>query len=234
MKRFVAVVCLVLLLAVLLAGCVRFDATVKINANGTADLRMLIAVSESIASAGGVSSFGITDEDLKGYAKNGVKCEEYKDIDAGYTGYMLSKNVTLSEIAGDNDNGLDDVINGRFIRVNGNHVLVDYAPFASGEYSDSQSYISSIKSFGGYMRFNLELPVKPTKHNADSVSADGKTLTWDLTTFGKLDTVYVEFDFPSTLNLWLILAFVGLGMVVVVSVVVLIVNHKHNKALADV
>ncbi|MBQ6569097.1 MAG: hypothetical protein IJL87_02450, partial [Clostridia bacterium] len=65
------------------------------------------------------------------------------------------------------------------------------------EDEETVGYLSTIKSSGGYMNVNLELPVKPTDHNATTVSDDGKTLTWDLTTLGMNDKIYAEFDLPS-------------------------------------
>ena len=62
-----------------------------------------------------------------------------------------------------------------------------------GETELDSETVGQITQLGGIIDISLDitLPVKPTSSNADKTSADGKTLTWDLT---KQKDVELEFD----------------------------------------
>ena len=62
-----------------------------------------------------------------------------------------------------------------------------------GETELDSETVGQITQLGGLIDISLDitLPVKPTSSNADKTSADGKTLTWDLT---KQKDVELEFD----------------------------------------
>lgn len=230
MKKRIAVICLLLAFICMSLACVRIDATVKVNADGTADLRMLYAVSSALASLGdGEQDFGLSDEEIADYKAKGITYEAYTDTDAGYTGYILSRKGIKVQTSDKNETGMDSIVNGDMFTVDGNHITISFVPFSDSEYEESGSYIGIIKSYGGYMNFNLELPVKPTSHNATSVSDDGKTLTWDLTTLGANDKIYAEFDLPSGSILIWILSIVG---VLIVATVVMFIILKKRKGTA--
>ena len=52
MNKRIVTLCLALVLILSLTACIRFEETVKINKNGTADVRMLMAASDALASMG--------------------------------------------------------------------------------------------------------------------------------------------------------------------------------------
>lgn len=232
MKKRIAVLCLMLAFLCMSLACVRIDATVKVNADGTADLRVLYAISSALASLGdGDQDFGLSEAEIAEYKAKGITYEAYADNDAGYTGYILSRKGIKVQTTDNDETGMDSIVNGDFFTVDGNHITISFIPFSDSEYEESGSYIGIIKSYGGYMNFNLELPVKPTNHNATSVSEDGKTLTWDLTTLGANDKIYAEFDLPSSSILIWILSIVG--TLIVAAVVVLIILKKRKEKAAQ-
>ena len=199
MKKKIIALCLVLVLVLSLTACIRFEATVKINKNGTADVSMLMAASDALASMGDGESIGLSEEEVAEYKAKGFEYEEYADVDAGYTGYILNrKGVDLQsgETKGD-ETGMESILDGEMFKVDGKHVTIDFTPMSDSEYEESGSYLSMLENYGGYLKFNLELPVKPTKHNATTVSEDGKTLTWDMTKLKANESVHAEFDMPS-------------------------------------
>lgn len=98
---------------------------------------------------------------------------------------------------------------------------MDFTPFSESDYEESGSYFAILKNYGGYMKFNVELPVKPVNHNATSVSEDGKILTWDLTKLGPNDTVHAEFDMPSSILTWLLPIIAMLAIAIVAAAVIL-------------
>lgn len=229
MKRRIVALCLALVLILSLTACIRFEATIKINKNGTADVSMLMAASDALASMGD-GDVGLSEEEIAEYKAKGFEYEEYVDADAGYTGYTLSrKGVDLQSGENKNDEtGMESILDGDLFKVDGKHVTIDFAPMSDSEYEESGSYLSMLKNYGGYMKFNLELPVKPTNHNATTVSEDGKTLTWDLTKLKGNESVHAEFDMPSSILTWL-LPIIGVILVAIV-VVVLIKKKKSNVA----
>lgn len=228
MKRRIVALCLALVLILSLTACIRFEATVKINKNGTADVRMLMAASDALASMGD-GDVGLSEEEIAEYKAKGFEYEEYVDSDAGYTGYILSrKGVDLQSGKNSNDEtGMESILDGDLFKVDGKHVTIDFAPMSDSDYEESGPYLPMLKNYGGYLKFNLELPVKPTNHNATIVSEDGKTLTWDLTKFKANESVHAEFDMPSSILVWL-LPVIGVLLIAVVVAVVLIKKNKRN------
>ena len=209
MKKTLSLLCLMLALLVLLAGCVRYEAAITVHGNGTADIRMLMACVDSLGEDGadmGDLSFALSDEEIREYKAKGYTYEPYRDEDDGYSGYILSRTgVKLKDLHGSGeDEGITSIMENGF-RVDGKRVTLDYRPFDEDDLEETGSYLSMIKLNHGYMRIKLELPVKPSAHNATSVSSDGKTLTWDLTKLSADDTVHVEFKLPgSSFLVWLL------------------------------
>ena len=243
MKKAVSL-CLALVLLLLFSACIRFETTVKVNSNGTADVRMFVAASDAFASMTEDKSIGLSEEEIAECKAKGFSYEEYVDIDGGYTGYILSRQGVALQ-SGNNQGGemdMSSLMEGEFddlFKVEGKHVTIDFEVFSKDEDSEMLSYIPMLKSNGGYLKFNLELPVKPTSHNAIVTSEDGKTLTWDLTKLGAGDRVHAEFDIPSrSIPIWV---YIIIGVIVAILIIAEIVDDivgitkkKKSKAIAEV
>lgn len=241
MKKAISL-CLALVLLLVFTACIRFETTVKVNSNGTADVRMLVAASDAFASMTEDKSVGLSEEEIAEYKAKGFTYEEYVDIDGGYSGYILSRQgVDLQ--SGNNQDGemdmnslMEDEFDNLFI-VEGKHVTIDFEVFSEDEDSEMLSYIPMLKSNGGYMKFNLELPVKPTSHNATVASEDGKTLTWDLTRLNAGEKVHAEFDIPSrSIPVW-VYAIIGvIAVVLIIAEIVddVIAKKKKSEAISEV
>ncbi len=208
MKRTVSLLCLILALLFLLTGCIRYEASIKVNSNGTADISLLTACADSLGEDDTDTgmSFSLSEEEIAEYKAKGYTYEPYRDEDAEYSGYILSRTgVPLKELTGSGEAEGEAAILESGFRVDGKRVTLDFRPFAESDYEESGEYLSMIKLNHGYMRIKLELPVKPTAHNATSVSSDGKTLTWDLTKFDGKEPVHAEFTLPgSSFLVWLL------------------------------
>ena len=63
MKKAISL-CFVLVLLLIFTGCLRFETTVKVNSNGTADVRMLVAASDSLESMTEKESMGLSEEEI--------------------------------------------------------------------------------------------------------------------------------------------------------------------------
>jgi len=138
------------------------------------------------------------DEQLKEDSeKEDVKYEKYEEN--GYKGYKVSsEEIDLDKISAASASekydiyGEEEVEESILFIKDGNtyksnmeaKVEEDEDLESLEEYSDQMSSLE--------MNFTITLPVKPLSNNADSVSSDGKTLTWDLSTF---ENKTIDFEF---------------------------------------
>ena len=186
--------------------------------------------------------------DLKKYDENGFK------------GYVATKNLgnidklsTTEAIERKNifDDDDESILTGNLFIKNGN----EYTSNMTIDLGDDETEMSSYESYGAAfdLKLIIELPTRPISHNAQEVSADGKTLTWDLL---KTKDVDLKFDFkksgpkPSStttiddirnegnkiernnFKMFLIAAIIGVIFfvgVIVVIVIIVILSSKKNK-----
>lgn len=222
---------ILLLCSLLLSGCMRINTTVKVNKDGTADVSMLYAMSNSLGAFTN-SPYSLSAEQIAEYEEQGYTVKHYVDDEAGYTGYTLTKNgIDLKSLVNDTDEtGLESIIDGGFVTVDGRIVKISFVPFSASDYKDVSSGLSMVKSQKGFVTFTLDLPVETTRNNATSVSEDGKTLTWDLTVFGPNEKVYAEFTMPFVMTQWMWIAVaVVVGMIVTAGLVTILVTRKRKE-----
>ena len=170
------------LLLTLLTGCMRIELDINIKNNGKADVSMLYAMADSTLDAGEAA---LDPEEIEEYESQGWTVEDYSQD--GYTGFILKQNdLDLSE---------SEIMEGSSgsIRKEGSTYIVDLSLISEEEQADFGESASWLKSMGGSFIVRLHLPVKPEKHNATSVSDDGKTLEWDLLSMDVTEPIHVEF-----------------------------------------
>ena len=234
MKKRLFALCLMLALAVGLTGCIRVDTTLKVNSNKTVDVRTLFAFNTEMLpmEEGEENPAGPSQEEIDELKEQGFTCETYSQD--GFTGYTLSKKgIDINAINGE-DTGLESLLDGISFKVDGNHVTVDVEALSEEEYEESSEVFGQLKDYGGYMNFNLEIPTKATKHNATSVSKDGRTLTWDLTSMKAGDKIHAEFDLTgSSTPSWLLPVILGVLAAAIIAAVVIILMKKKNGAARD-
>ena len=181
--------CLPLMLLALmfaLTSCIRINMDITIKKDGKADVSLLFAVQDSLGSmAGNEEGLGLSEEEANKYRADGWEVKDYAAD--GYTGYTLSKeNVDLSQT---------DLMEGAegSIRKEGSLYIVDIDLFSDSDQKEFTESAAMLKSMGGSFTIHLTLPEKPVKHNATSVSADGKTLEWDVFSMNVAEPIHVEF-----------------------------------------
>ena len=121
----------------------------------------------------------------------------------GFKGYTFTKELgTLADISGDSatarvnitgDTSEPGELKGKTLFIkNGTTYKSNMSIKGSGAGTDQE--MSQIEDLGGTIDMSLvvELPVKPTSHNADSTENGGKTLKWSL--LGSDKNVDFEFD----------------------------------------
>ena len=227
MKRKLLLIGVALAMLLSSVGCIRFEETVKFNADGTADFRALFAFSDSAASMLGGGAAELSEEEIAEYEAKGFVYEPYQED--GFTGYRLTrKGVSLEELANSGDESeMGSELVGNFMQVDGKHVTIHFTPYTDEDYEESGAYLSMINSYNGYMRFTIELPVKPAEHNATTVSNNGKTLTWDLTAMKANEAAHAEFDLPNgSVWTWLLPVLCAVGAAIIAVVLVLMFRKK--------
>jgi hypothetical protein len=185
------------------AGCADIRAHLTLNRDGSADLEQRITVEQSVA--GMIGGLGKLEET---YQKQGY---QVKLIDEGQTvGVIATKHLPKASQIFQQKNSLFKIQKDRQVlkitrnffmtryQINGIIDLKSKQPAEPGS-EMANALLASIK-----FKFILTLPVKPEKHNAGTVSADGKTLEWLLVP-GKENSIQVEAKEYQYLNIGLLI-----------------------------
>lgn len=181
---------------------------------------------------------GYTIEEIK---QKGLKVEEFQD--EKYTGYKLTGKIdNIDNLIGTPDFNLDEIaqINDKKIFVKEGSVYK--GKIEVGDPTDMEGETDSTTSTGINLIYNftLNLPNKAKSSNATTVSEDGKTLTWNLSS-GNISTIEFEFEFPSIFTFLKdnMLLTAGIAVVVVLIIVLIVTlilkksNRKNNEILND-
>lgn len=176
------------LLLLFTVGCVDSRIGVAVNKDGSADLTLRVTADSSLA-----VYLGTGTDVLAEYRNEALDAGfEISEIDGnGETGFLASKHV---------DDLKTSVAMGRLFGLSffdpelstGSGFFITESPFKTtyrveldydnsllSDYVDPGLVTSSLRNVLN-AEFVLTLPVVPSEHNADSVSPDGKTLTWNL------------------------------------------------------
>ena len=189
MKKRIALLLSLVMLALMLTSCVRMEMDFTIKKNGKVDASILYAVDTSMGSMSDLDDAGLTaPEDLEDMREEGWDVQPYSD--GTYQGYrMTRKNVEMKDALDSTAMGETDIA----FTKKGSTYILDIPLFDSDTDSESMEALSMLKMVGGSFKLRLTLPNKPVSHNATNVSEDGKTLEWDLLSMTPGQTVHVEF-----------------------------------------
>lgn len=216
MKRITKVL-LVLITIVLITGCTLKDnIKMTISSNKDIKVKMIMAMDdEMIDSMMSMNDLGETDEKKEYTDKERWEYLESDDNDTfdisddydvekydqdGFKGYVATKSLGKIDAltttqATERVNILedDDMFKGNIFIKNG----TEYKSNMKVDMADDEQNIDSYESYGAIfdMKLVIEFPTVPLSHNAQEVSTDGKTLTWDL-----LKTKDIDFTFDFNKN----------------------------------
>ncbi|GGF18666.1 hypothetical protein GCM10010954_16820 [Halobacillus andaensis] len=216
-----------MVLALLLAGCVKGDFAVEINKDGSGVNTITLGVEEAtFAQFGGDE--GMLDDTNQDLETQGYTVEELDE--EGYIGIKATKEF---EDAGEMD----------FIPDTANMEQGDVDPSAAQEdinftvdegfFTDTYRLEGSFDLGGAFdlggveqmianqmdLTFTLDLPIQAKEHNADE--EDGSTLTWDINPTGSND-IMVEADAPNVTNIII----VGAAALAVIAIVIFLWMRK--------
>lgn len=216
-------------LAALLASCVEMRVIVNVNADGSAHVEKRFGMSQEISkmSPGAVSN----SKDSTSFAKDGFKVKSYTAD--GFTGVVGEKDVKsfdeLKSAFSFNEDSLKSTTqNQPALRIEKglfrNKYVLDASLDLAGKNKDeSGAQMMQAMMSSARLEFVLGLPVKPEKHNATSVSADGKTLTWKF----KMGEVN-KFQLEAYAWNWLNLGAVGAGVLLLLILGLVAILRKRK------
>ena len=143
----------------------------------------------------------------EGYTKERYETEE------GLKGYVFSKNLgNIENITGETINfSLEDEPTENMIMFTkkGKNYFTEFEAGEPFDTSETDQY-----NIEYTVEYIVNLPTKVVNHNATTVSEDGKTLTWDLTT--PISTISYEFAFANNTILYIIIG--GIAIVILLGV----------------
>ena len=229
--------------ALILSGCaVKGNFELGISSDKNVDFGMTIAYDDELIEV--LMSMGSTDatsevteytdeqkwefvdtlfvsEDGSSPESLGFTGERYQEED--YKGYTYTKNdgnidsITADDASFNLTNDYLEISESKLFAKNGDN-YVSKITFTPAEETEGYQIESNIT-------FTVTLPNKSISHNADSVSEDGKTLTWELTTNSQ-ETIDFEFNFSS---FPLIPVIIGAAVLLVIIIVVIVIVIKGKK-----
>ncbi len=206
----------------LLSGCFSARIHMKINMSGSAEIEVTMSAPRTLLSLGTTAS--MFDSIKKDLSKDEFTIEDFAaDKQVGFTAV---KKISSLEKFSSLKLGENMVISDKPIVTLSKHLLTNTYRVSTdfdlakilGEDLDALARLADI-------RFALTLPVKPSEHNADAVSDDGKTMEWKLET-GTNNIIQVTATAPNTI---LIIAVIFLPLLGLSAVIILLVRRRRKK-----
>ena len=246
MKKKFKILLLVLMVLLIPTGCVKLEAGVKINKDGSMDYSFITALDKQYAEN---ESLNKLDEDtIKEYKKKNIIIDNYEDDK--YKGYRYSihyENLDqLSSIAENDACTINitekEVDNNYCFKKEKNLFSTTYKAKFSTNFADEQKKEASSQVDDKYteqllksmdLKFKVELPVKPGKNNA--TTQDGNTLIWDMTdpSFKEVKTIEFEFDAPNTLVITIAIIVGIIILLLVIAIIISTIINRKNKPIKE-
>lgn len=224
MKKL-TVALLLVMLAVMLTGCVRMEADIKIRNKGVMDVTMIMAMSENSGAGFDINRYlTVTNSLLEEQQKAGWRIERYNEDE--FTGYVSTvKNMPvdadLAPIGISPEEGA--------IRKEGDRYILEFDLFhidTQSELEEKAIQLQGVRNLGGSMKIRIRFPSVPLRTTGTTVSDDGRTMEWDLLDPTVMGIVYAEYTDQS---IWMTVAIAGLVCVVVLIALYFIIRIKKSR-----
>lgn len=254
MKTTLKKVLLGLFCLALTTGCMKANVEMEIKSDKSMNVSLISAVSDELLkmaeeNGSDASNFSIiNDEDIEKYKENGFLVEDYKKD--GFTGAKITKNIKNIDDISHKETSNNNIMSifeensqkqyyfiveagffkNKYKAVFNSKDLTSDIPDAS-EYSDDEVGMDSkeLKQMMDSMesKFVLTLPKASKNNNADIVSEDGKTLTWNFIQDNPKETIEFEFELINRGSTYSVIA--GVSLLVLLIVITLIKTSKPKK-----
>lgn len=229
MKKLLSLITMMLILLVILTGCVNINQEVTINKNGTADIACIYGFDKSSLQQLGTSAENIIDGIKQKAEENEYEIEAYSDDEV--EGFRAKKHVNnLSDIS------LGEIVGEEYVPNTEENQFKLQKKGLKSEYSQNAkidlSYMDETTASMITIKYVINLPTKAGDNNANEVSNNGKTLTWNLVA-GKINEVnFTATAFNSTAII-IMCVLVALIVLVVVIIILKKVKKGKNKVSGD-
>ena len=178
MKKLLSLAFLLIVMMVILTGCVTVDYQVTVNKDGTGKISYVYGFEKSFLEQMGTSIEDMTADMKQTAETEGFSIESYSDDNVeGFRAIKEVEDITsglsLSEAFGEaNVKDSED-----------NNIKIEKGLFGANYSQNGVIDLSSMEDMSMYgvtLKYSVNLPVKAGANNATEVSADGKTLSWEL------------------------------------------------------
>lgn len=220
MKKTLKIMAVLLVALIALTGCANINYEVKINKDGSGDVAYIYGFSKTIE----ISTEDMVSTTKEQAEKNGYAVEPYEDSEIA--GIRATKH--LDDV--NKDFSLQEAFGESYIKDSEeNNIKVKKGLFKTTYTQNASIDLTSMKDMAAYvtMRYTVELPTKAKTYNTETVSKDGKTLTWNLTA-GEINEIQFKAETISTFGVALIV----IAVVAVIVLILVLVYKKDKKATA--
>ncbi|MEJ8306485.1 transmembrane domain-containing protein [Saccharibacillus sacchari] len=221
---------LLLACGLLLSACAQGEVDVTIKTDGTADIKMNATIDESALST--IGQTDLPEQIASSLREQGLDAQAITE--GGQAGISASRTVqldsgTLPELP-DGITVEDRKEEGLFTTTHHYVIVADPPELIPRESSSLTGFIGSrlLSRFVDNefdFRFKLTLPIKPGENNADTVSDDGRTLTWNLAATRE-NRIELELAVP---NIQRIVIAASAVLVVLIALIVFVVLRRKRK-----
>ena len=239
LRRLLAIA-MVFAIILCFTGCIRYKTTASVHKDGTVDIFIVYATidsSELMGDSEGDGDVVVNNDDENEELNEKIEFVEAAGWDVGkytgeendkykYVGFSASKEgIALEDLAEELqalELGYEDLT----LKKDGDLYILDWDASSNTEETEEQGLeAASIRSYGGYMTFVLQLPAKAKDNNATKV--EGKTLEWDL--FKMKEPIHCEFKLTGGgFPMWIVGLIIG-GIVIAAGIVAAILIMKKKK-----
>lgn len=225
MKKIISI----LIITFFITGCVKMNASMKVNKNKSMDYEIILAFDKSLVQNNNI----ISDEDITEAKNNGYIINEYNDDTK--TGIKVSKhikNIDSVSTTKETITNLNEYKNIKFFTVKKGFVKNAYKAkfYINTNYQDNTDLlITDNVGLDDYnnmeMKFEVTLPYKAISTNAQNVN--DKTLSWDMTSFTEN---YIEFEFElyNYQNIIIIAVILFIVLIIIIVILNIIGKRKNN------
>lgn len=229
MKKVLSLAIVMILLIVMLTGCMDINYEVTINKDGTADISYVYGFEKSY-----LEQMETTGEEMTKEMQQSAEAEEYiieAYSDDKVEGFRATKHIEdLSKISLEEAFGEENVKDSaeNQIKVEKKGLKTVYSQKTDIDLTSMESSMAAYVN----MKYTVKIPVKVGKNNADVVSEDGKTLTWNLKA-GEIKNIQFEGTELGTtakiIKTVIIVAIIIIAIILVTIIIKAIIKKAKNK-----
>lgn len=225
MKKVLKLFTIIAMMLIVLTGCVEVNYEVTVNKDGTADISFVYGFEKEYLKEMETTGEELTEEMKKNAETSEYTVEAYSDDKI--EGIKATKHAaTLAEVS------LEEAFGEEYVKESEENQMKAEKKGSKMVYSQNAEVdlTSMGEEMASYvnMKYTVKLPVAVGENNADDVSDDKKTLTWNLKA-GEINKIQFEASESGILSTILIIVAIVVGVTVVAVIVVVVLKSIKKK-----